>query len=393
MENLAPGYPSVEEYENLKKELENTRNELKRSEQRLQFLSNESAEHLRLIIDTLPALIAYADASEYYIYCNKTYESWIGIPREEIIGKHIRDVVGKEIYDIIAPHIQAAIAGKTIIYEEKIPYKTGDKYVKGTYIPHTRNDDVVGFIILIEDLSKQKKTEEALLASNRELEEIAYIASHDLQEPLRMVGSYVQLLKKRYSASFDKDGLEFIEYASSGAKRMKEMLEGLLDYSRIGRKIKNYTIVDLNNVLENVILRLNRQIIENNAQINFGPLPEIEADEKYIFELFKQLIDNAIKFRASANPVIDIDYEIKDGYYIFSVKDNGLGIEQKFFNKIFIIFQYLNPKNIYPGLGLGLSYCKRIIEHHGGKIWLESEEGKGSTFFFSLPVKSYQEET
>jgi chemotaxis family two-component system sensor kinase Cph1 len=232
-----------------------------------------------------------------------------------------------------------------------------------------------------------------LLASNRELEEIAYIASHDLQEPLRMVGSYVQLLKKRYSASFDKDGLEFIEYASSGAKRMKEMLEGLLDYSRIGRKIKNYTIVDLNNVLENVILRLNRQIIENNAQINFGPLPEIEADEKYIFELFKQLIDNAIKFRASANPVIDIDYEIKDGYYIFSVKDNGLGIEQKFFNKIFIIFQYLNPKNIYPGLGLGLSYCKRIIEHHGGKMWLESEEGKGSTFFFSLPVKSYQEET
>jgi PAS domain S-box-containing protein len=355
--------------------------------------TSESAEQLRLITDAMPALISYVDQEERYIFNNKTYEDWLGIPRDEIAGKRIRDLSDEKAYSFLSPYIKSALDGNDVMFETKFPYKAGEKFVRVNYIPHKRDGNVNGFFVLVEDLSGQKKTEEmlarqkeALIASNSELEQFAYIASHDLQEPLRMVGSYVQLLAKRYKKLFDKDGEEFIGYAIDGAMRMKKMLEGLLDYSRVGRKVKNFSEVDLNKVLDKVTFRLEQKIRENNAKVEFGSLPVIQGDDIFIFELFRSLVDNALKFRGKKNPQIIISYERKDNELIFSVKDNGIGINKAYFHKIFTIFQTLHSRSIYPGIGLGLSLSKRIIEYHGGRIWVESEEDKGSTFSFTLPA-------
>ncbi len=227
---------------------------------------------------------------------------------------------------------------------------------------------------------------EELLRSNRELEQFAYVASHDLQEPLRMVSSFTQLLSHRYGDKLDSDAHEFIQYAVDGAVRMQALINDLLDYSRISIRNKKYSIVDMHLVLGQVIKNLSLNIKEKNALVVNDELPTIAADEGQMVQLIQNLIGNSLKFSKNAPRIHILARELDDSY-LFSVRDNGIGMDSRYLDKIFQIFQRLHPKEDYGGTGIGLAICKRIVEGHGGRIWVESRLGKGSTFYFTIAKK------
>ena len=236
-----------------------------------------------------------------------------------------------------------------------------------------------------ESILAQQSTE--LARSNSELEQFAYIASHDLQEPLRMVGSYVQLLERNYKNLFDAKGEEYIAYAVDGAKRMQLLISDLLAYSRVGTQGNEFALSDCAGVVGLAIKNLQKAIQESGATITCEPLPTVRADRMQLLQLFQNLLANAIKFRAEQPPEIHITAKHTDGFWQFTVKDNGIGIEPRHFERIFLIFQRLHSRRHYPGTGMGLAICKKIVDRHGGTIWPVSESGMGTTFFFTLPDK------
>jgi light-regulated signal transduction histidine kinase (bacteriophytochrome) len=225
---------------------------------------------------------------------------------------------------------------------------------------------------------------EKLTRSNQDLEQFAYVASHDLQEPLRMVTSYVQLLSKRYKAKLDADANEFIDFAVDGAVRMRRLINDLLAYSRVGTHGKELSPIDSEAILAESVNDLKLMIEENGALVTHDHLPTVLADRFQLGQLFQNLIGNAIKFRGNESPRVHISASRNGKGWVFSVRDNGIGISPEFNERIFIIFQRLHNREQYAGTGIGLAICKKIVERHGGHIWVESEVGKGSTFRFSL---------
>jgi light-regulated signal transduction histidine kinase (bacteriophytochrome) len=234
--------------------------------------------------------------------------------------------------------------------------------------------------------AERRRAEQDLKRSNEELERFAYVASHDLQEPLRMVASYVQLLAKRYKGKLDRDADEFIEFAVDGAVRMKALIEDLLAVSRVGTRGTPLTPTDANAVLERAIASLRLAIDEAGASVASDRLPVVAADAGQLEHVFLNLISNALKFRGAVAPRVQVSAEARDGRWVFRVQDNGIGIEPQYFDRIFLLFQRLHAKIQYPGSGLGLAIAKKVVERHGGRIWVESEPGRGSSFFFSPPV-------
>jgi light-regulated signal transduction histidine kinase (bacteriophytochrome) len=226
-----------------------------------------------------------------------------------------------------------------------------------------------------------------LKRSNQELEQFAYVASHDLQEPLRMVSSYTQLLERRYKDLLDQDAKDFIFFAVDGANRMQHLINDLLDYSRVTTRGKPFVKVDLSTVLGHAINNLQKKIQETGALIVNEDLPFVYGDEVQLVRVFQNLLDNAIKFRGTVPPRISISSKTVDDKVQISISDNGIGIDKIYTDRVFTIFQRLHNKIEYPGTGIGLAICKRTIERHGGKIWFESEPGKGTTFIFTLNFK------
>ena len=233
-----------------------------------------------------------------------------------------------------------------------------------------------------EDLAR--KVDE-LARSNADLEQFAYIASHDLQEPLRMVAVYTQLLAERYRGRLDENADKFIGYASEGALRMQTLIRDLLAYSRVGRDGVACGRVDCEAAIEEVLLSLGPAIHESGAAVTHSALPVVWADRSQITQVFQNLIGNAIKFRGQEPPVISVQAEKADQQWLFSVSDNGIGLAPEYTQSIFIVFQRLHTRTEYAGNGIGLAICKKIIEHRGGKIWVESEAGRGSIFKFTMP--------
>ncbi|MCB4791522.1 MAG: HAMP domain-containing protein [Elusimicrobia bacterium] len=238
------------------------------------------------------------------------------------------------------------------------------------------------------EIEMRKQTELDLKRSNENLEQFAYVASHDLQEPLRMMASYSELLERRYKNKLDADADEFIAYIVNGAKRMQKLINDLLAYSRIGRGEKTYVEIDTESVLERVLEIMAKTIQESKAVITHDKLPVVFGNESNFIQLFQNLIGNAIKFRGEDSPQIHVAAKKEPGEWLFSVKDNGIGIEPQYKDRIFLIFQRLHGRDKYPGTGIGLSICKKIVETEGGRIWLDSEQGKGTTFYFTVPISS-----
>jgi signal transduction histidine kinase len=234
-----------------------------------------------------------------------------------------------------------------------------------------------------EDLAK--KVDE-LARSNADLEQFAYVASHDLQEPLRMVSAYTQLLGERYKGKLDENADKFIGYAVEGAQRMQVLIQDLLAFSRVGRKEGALTSVDCNDVMKEVKQTLTAALQESGAVITCADLPSVWADRTQVAQVFQNLVGNAIKFRGTDAPAISIMAEKSDDFWQFSVSDNGIGIAQEYTATIFVVFQRLHARTKYAGNGIGLAICKKIVERYGGRIWVESQPGAGSTFKFTMPI-------
>ena len=241
---------------------------------------------------------------------------------------------------------------------------------------------------LLQQLNEALKKRAAELAlSNAELERFAYIASHDLQEPLRMVSSFLQLLQKRYQGQLDEKAGQYIHYAVDGAERMKALILDLLEYSRVGTGKENWGPVDTAEVMEAVGNIFREKIIAARARVEISLLPVVRGDKVQMTQLFQNLVGNALKYHGEEPPVLRIRATEEPGCWLFAVEDNGIGIDPQFFGKIFIIFQRLHNKSDYSGTGIGLAICKKIVERHGGRIWVESAPEKGSTFYFTIPTK------
>ncbi|MBF8267207.1 MAG: hypothetical protein HW388_715 [Dehalococcoidia bacterium] len=255
--------------------------------------------------------------------------------------------------------------------------------------------DEMGFLARsFQDMTQRVKEREQALAqqaaelerSNQELQQFAYVASHDLQEPLRMVASYTQLLARRYQGKLDADADEFIAYAVDGANRMQRLINSLLEFSRVSTQGREPEPTDSAVAFQQAVSNLGMAMEESGAVVTHDPLPTVMADATQLTQVFQNLIGNAIKFHGEEPPRVHVSAEPKDNEWLFSVRDNGIGIEPEYFDRVFVIFQRLHSRLEYPGTGIGLALCKRIVERHGGRIWVESELGKGTTFYFTLPA-------
>ena len=306
----------------------------------------------------------------------------------DLIGKSWRSLYKSEQIEFIETTVFPELRQSKYWHGEVFAtHQDGHQFEEEISLSLTRDNDL---ICVCQDITNRKQHErqriivESLTQSNRELEQFAYAASHDLREPLRKIQSFGQLLQENYCEQLDDNGHRYLGFMVSGANRMEILLQGLLDYSRAGKN-NVFSKVDLNTVLKDVKADLNLIIRDSDAQIKYPSLPVIQSNETMMRQLFQNLLSNAIKFHGEAPPSIQIQVKKQTEHFLFSVKDNGIGIPQEFSERIFDIFQRLHGRDEYPGTGIGLSLCRKIIENQGGKIWVQSSVGKGSTFFFTVP--------
>jgi len=286
--------------------------------------------------------------------------------------------------DFEVTHEFKTIGKKTMLLNARRIYGEGNNIQMILLaIEDTTEREWVKNLKTLNDYLKNRTLE--LERSNKELEQFAYVASHDLQEPLRMVASYTRLLEKRYKDKLDNDAKNFINFAVDGTNRMQGLINALLSYSRVGTRGKAFESTDSHSVLGQALANLSTMIKENHVIVTNDDLPTVMADEIQLVQLFQNLISNAIKFHGKEQPRVHISAEDKDDRWLFSVRDNGISFDPEYKDRIFAVFQRLSTRDKYPGTGIGLAICKKIVERHNGRIWVDAEPGKGSTFYFTIP--------
>jgi PAS domain S-box-containing protein len=358
---------------------------------------------LTAILEATTDLVGIADTEGRTLYLNRAGRAMLGIPADE-------DPTGTPIVEYHPPWAADLVTRTGIPAARRTGSWTGETAVRRrggqeicvsqVILAHPAADGgTEWFSTIIRDITAQKQVETQLretaaalerrtvelTRSNADLEQFAYVASHDLQEPLRMVASYTQLLARRYRGKLDTEADEFIAFAVNGAIRMQNLINDLLSYSRAGTRGKPTEPTDANWVFDSVVADLSATIAEENAVVTRDELPTVMADASQLGELLLNLVSNAIKFHGQPQPRVHVSVESTKQEWVFTVRDNGIGIEPQYLNRIFIIFQRLHTQAEYPGTGIGLAICKKIIERHGGRIWLESFPGTGSAFHFTLP--------
>ena len=362
----------------------------------LEQRAREQEEQIRLFVKHTPAAIAMFDNQMRYMVASDRWYRDYGLDGIDIIGKsHYKvfpDVDNMPHWKAV--HQRCLNGAIEIKEQDAFPRSDGTTdFIRYEIYPWKTSSDKIGGIIMFTEVITEKikaqedlrKLNKRLTESNKELEQFAYVASHDLQEPLRMVSSFLQLLEKKYKAQLDDTAHQYIHFAVDGSERMKTLINDLLKFSRVGTTVEENSEVDCNLLLKNVIKVYEQKINENEAKIRVHELPVIKGNKSQLEQLFQNLVGNALKYRGKDAPCIEIGANDEGSGWVFHVKDNGIGIEKKFYDKVFVIFQRLHGKNEYGGTGIGLAICKKIVERHGGKIWIESEPGNGTTFYFSFP--------
>ena len=349
----------------------------------------ESEGRYKSLAEMSPEAIVVHNYSRV-IYANQTaLDLFAGGDPKLLIDKPILELIHPESLEVVKKRIQQQVKrpGTSEFIEERLMRHDGSSFLAevGGHSVHWYGQP--GIQLVIRDITERKEAEEALRQSNLDLQQFAYVASHDLREPLRMVTSYLQLLDRKYQEVLDETAREFIGFAVDGAKRMDALIRDLLQYSRVQTHGETFATVDSEEVLQEALDNLRASLDETDGVVTYENLPRVSADRSQLLQLFQNLVGNALKYRDGDRvPEIQLAAKVAGGSATFSVQDNSIGIDPEYFERIFVIFQRLHGRNEYKGTGIGLAVCKRIVERHGGRIWVESEPGKGSVFFFTLPT-------
>jgi PAS domain S-box-containing protein len=353
-----------------------------------------SEKLFRAIFESAAIGILLLDADNEILECNEALQNMLGYDKEELSNFLGIDLVYRRDIKKVRKNDEALLKGKVNSYTVQIRLKKSNRRLLWVKQTINRIDVEEGdhyFLATIENIDQRVKAErklaqraEELSRSNAELEQFAYIASHDLQEPLRTISSFVQLLQRRYGEDLDDDARMYIDMAVGGTVRMQALIKDLLQYSRVQQSPESKELIDMNTVLEEVGTNLKNVAEANSAEVLSELLPSINANRVQMIQLFQNLIDNAIKFRTEENPEVLISVQEQGSRYHFTVRDNGIGINPEFQDKIFSIFQRLHGRDEYEGTGIGLAVCKKIVEHHGGRIWIDSKVESGTSFNFTL---------
>jgi len=349
-------------------------------------MSTENHELLKIIYNTAVDSIITINEDGMILFCNQSTERMFGYPLEELSGKNVGILLPTYLEEI-----KIINSGKRLSAQKK----GGAIFPISLTISAVKIDHRQAFIGIVRDISKITLVEESLLKrsidlerSNLELEEFAYVASHDLQAPLRVISNYAEILVKNNQGKLDQNTDNLMTFILNSSKKMQALVKNLLLLSRVGSHDQELSNTSLEDVLTQALKNLELNIEESKMKVTHESLPTVTADEKQLVQLFQNLIGNAIKFRAQTDPKIHISVRSENNKWLFFVEDNGIGIPSGHLESIFVIFNQLKERSQYPGTGIGLSICKKIVERHGGTIWVESNPGQGSKFFFTLSINN-----
>jgi PAS domain S-box-containing protein len=360
--------------------------------------SQESEAKYRGLLEAAPDAMVVVDQGGKIVLLNVQAEKQFGYSRDELVGQRVTNIIPEGFAErLIADGTRSAAEALAQQIGTGIELtgrrKDGSDFPIEIMLSPLENAEGTLVTAAIRNITERKQSEVRLVntvgelkRSNDELQQFAYVASHDLQEPLRMVASYTQLLSQRYKGRLDSDADEFIAYAVDGSNRMQGLIQDLLTYSRAGTNGKALQQISSSDALKEALTNLRATIEESEAVVTQDSLPAVTMDETQLTQVFQNLVGNAVKYRTAEAPRVHVSAASNGSHeWVFSVKDNGLGIDPQYFQRIFVIFQRLHGREEFKGTGIGLSICKKIVERLGGKIWVESQPEKGSTFYFSLP--------
>lgn len=392
---------TIEDLEEANKQLKiYQQKELAEKEQTI--LSKEN--QLQQITDAMPFSMAFVNKDFQYQLNNKTYQTWFGKSKESLKGQHISTLIGEEKFNRSKKILQEVFKGRAFSSEQVHIDKNDEEMIlQINYIPaYDLQNNIIGAYVYAQNITQLKENEKAIeeknlelekyIQSNLQLENFAYLASHDLRSPLNNVLNFTKLLTMTAKDKLNDNELKFLEFINEGSERMQKFIEDLLAYSLSTNKEISFSEIDTLELIQEVLIDISSSLNKNKSSIALGELPKtILGDRVLLKQLFQNLISNASKFvPKNRRPKIKINCYEANKNYLFSIKDNGIGIDDSSKELIFGIFKRLHLRTEYDGTGIGLSTCKNAVEKHGGKIWVESKEGKGSTFYFTLPKSHHQ---
>ena len=353
--------------------------------------AERSAARLLGILESAMDGIIAVDESQRIVLFNAAAEGMFGCPRAEAIGAPLEQFIPRRFRANHAAHIQEfgklgptsrRMAADRIVAGLR---RNGEEFPIDASISQIAESGSKLYTVILRDITERVRAQESLESSNLDLQQFAYVASHDLRTPLRAISGFVELLHRKYAVQLDQEAAELTRRAIAGARRLDRLIEDLLSYSRLDSQGQRFEPTDCRVVFDDAVRLLEAAIRDTGAEVTAGPLPTIVADRAQLVQLFQNLIGNGIKYHGERPPQVRVSAERQDNEWVFSVSDNGIGIEPKHHERIFEIFRRLHTQQEYPGTGIGLAVCRRVVHRHGGTIWVDSQPGKGSTFFFTIP--------